>query len=67
MDFGNFEVYVEQMYKKTQGNLGKEQSVWVGNWVGGGRKLTYKRITHKTSVMKTIWYQSKKRQIDQWT
>lgn len=54
------------MYKKTQGNLGKEQSVWVGNW-GGDRKLTCKKIQHKTTVVKTIWYQSRKSQTDQWT
>lgn len=46
-------MYVKQRYDKTQGNLGKEQSVLVGNW-GEGSKLTYKRIQQKTIILKTI-------------
>ena len=41
----SFKVYVEQMYKKTQENLGKKPKC-LGRELGRSRQFTYKNIKH---------------------
>ena len=54
-------MYVEQMYKKTQENVGKHKAL------GRRQELTYKNVKHEITAMEKIWQYSRKRQIDQQT